>query len=221
MESRTSVTNTHDLRCFKCRKLLSIILPDNLQNSTDDENQQELIKFIDNGQIVDEDDSFCLRINLEDDDEIFCLCKDCKYYYVCCSNCTSPQNNKIQFCRFIGHSGQFHDKHSKDIQKYRTTKDIFNKIIDYYYSDINENKKIKAQHSKNLEILTEKSMVQYNKDIKNIENYRGTEDIPYYVGDQNIYYFDTSNVWATGPDGGFPHYWQCPYCDKMYYFIDK
>lgn len=216
--NKTLYTNAKDLKCFGCNQLLSFLLPYDYRDTSGE------FDFFKNGKIVDE--NTVDHISICDEEGIFYVCPKCDYYYMCCPNCSGEQSQKIQLCRFLGHYGFFNGETTKDIKKYRTTEKTFNKITkksDGYSSPIGDNEI--EEHKKNLEILNDESLTQFSEDIKikykiNNKCYR-IGNIPYYVGDKNLYFFDVSDVWATGPDGGYPHFWVCSRCNIGYKLSDK
>lgn len=217
---KTLYRDPKDLKCFKCNNLLSFILPYDYKCNYDDEE----LDFYNNGNIIDE--NLDIHISIDDEEGMFYVCRDCNCFYLCCPKCSDPENEKIQLCRFLGHYGFFEGDKTKDIQKYRTTERIFNNITkkcNEYASPIDEDEI--EEHKRNLEILNEEALIKYKKDsyikiIRNGKRYRiGT--IPYYVGDKDLYFFDTTEIFATGPDGGYPHFWVCPSCNIGYQLSDK
>lgn len=119
MNKLTSYPNSHNIKCFKCNKLLSIMPPGEY------ELEDYETEIFDNGYILDDDTILEMSICT---DNFFCVCMDCECHSLCCPNC-KEENKNIQFCRFLGHNGYFVGSKTKDIRKFRTTEKIFNNIM--------------------------------------------------------------------------------------------
>lgn len=198
--------NAQNLKCFACNKKLSLILP---YETGINDYEPEFIEHLNNGNIIDNEDdvlNYCAST-----ENFYYVCINCSYHSLCCTDC-SISNKSIQLCRFLGHQGFFVDEEKKYIRKFRTTNNIFNKIIKNENINMSDANDLKNK-MENLNINAAKILAL---DMKN-----NIENIPYYIGDMNLEYFDTSNVWATGPDGGYYHYWECPSCKKTFSLTDK
>jgi hypothetical protein len=166
-------------------------------------------------------------ISLFEDNEVWHVCLTCDCWQLTCPNC------KYQ-CRFVGYSGCHKNSTHLRIPSIDNIDKKYIKEIkeEFYYApkdtDINYYLKhggsvlctpYDRQEELKIEILDEESTKKF------LEDFPERKDFPHhYVGDKDQFYainkYDGSCC-ITGPDGGFPHYWKCDQCSKLYSFTDK
>lgn len=199
IKNRLKYYKNKNFKCVKCNGKLIYHNPDVCEDIC--------------GEIDEEKDLYC--ISTHDNDEEYYICDKCRYYYLCCPEC-STEDEKI-LCQFWGYHGC-----DKDRKRYRfTNKFLIEKIL----NDLPHLKKFK-----------EKNILSFcEDDINNIdESYNINEIIyklekekrigfytnggmfSYDVSDLNLEYFDITDRCPTGLDGGYCHFWKCKNCGKFY-----
>lgn len=190
-----------------------------------------------------------LNMNMESNVEFVCLscgshymsCPECSFYddmyiddYCETSSFNDVNNGPVYFCKFIGYDGfcdlSEHDTCLQLKRKYYTATNtvLCDKSVIHPLTYKNISDELILKHKLDVDNILFNS---FRVPVKHTIVDTFSQNIPYYVGDYNINYFNqysnntgkTSpfDAYGTGPDGGMCTYWKCVNCDNEYSISDK